>query len=313
MSFLLTVLGSSSALPTSKRYPSAHVLNVHEHFFLIDCGEGTQLQLRKFKFRFTRINHIFISHLHGDHVFGLPGLLSTFNLLGRKSEICIYGHIELQQYLSCFLNQFGKDLLFAVKFVPVKTNRQAIIFENKQVSVESIPLRHRIPTIGFLFREKEKERNIRKEVIKKYDLGIKDILRIKQGEDFITRDGQSVPNHILTIPPFRGRSYAYCSDTLFHKRLAERIKDVDLLYHEATFLEKDHKLARLTMHSTVAQAARIAKLSNAGKLLIGHFSSRYKSINEIVNEAKSIFENTEAVEDGNQYHVAQTRKEYEGI
>ncbi len=313
MSFTLTVLGSSSALPTSKRYPSAHVLNVREHFFLIDCGEGTQLQLRKYKFRFARINHIFISHLHGDHVFGLPGLISTFNLLGRNSELYIYGHIELQQYLNCFLNQFGKDLLFDIRFIPVKSKRQGIIFENKQVTVESIPLRHRIPTIGFLFREKEKDRNIRKDVIQKYKLNIKDIVRIKQGEDYITRDGQSIPNQELTIPPFKGRSFAYCSDTLFHKGLAERIKDVDLLYHEATFMEKDKKLARLTMHSTVAQAASIAKLAKAGELLIGHFSSRYKSIDEIVNEARTVFENTQAVEDGNQYHVDQRRKNFGDI
>ena len=311
MSFLLTVLGSSSALPTSKRYPSAHALNVHEHFFLIDCGEGTQLQLRKFKFRFAEINHIFISHLHGDHIFGLPGLISTFNLLGRTSELCIYGHLDFQQYLSCFQNQFGKDLLFHIRFVPLKANRQKVIFENRQVIVESIPLRHRIPTIGFLFREKEKDRNIRKEVIEKYEIGIKDILRIKQGGDYITRDGQTIPNQELTIPPFKGRTYAYCADTLYHKSLAERIKNVDLLYHEATFMDKDKKLAKLTMHSTAVQAASIAKQANAGKLLIGHFSSRYKGTDEIVKEARTIFENTEAVEDGNQYHVLQQRKKYE--
>jgi ribonuclease Z len=281
---------------------------VHEHFFLIDCGEGTQLQLRKFKLRFARINHTFISHLHGDHVFGLPGLLSTFNLLGRKKEFCIYGHVEVQQYLNCFLNQFGKDLLFDIRFIPVKTNRQDIIFENKQVIVESVPLRHRIPTIGFLFREKEKERNIRKDVIEKYEMNIRDIVRVKQGEDFITRDGQSIPNRNLTIPPFKGRTFAYCSDTLYHKSLAERIKNVDLLYHEATFLDRDRKLARLTMHSTVAQAASIAGQANAGKLLIGHFSSRYKKKEEIINEARAIFKNTEAVEDGDQYHVDQHRK-----
>lgn len=309
----MTVLGSSSALPTSKRYPSAHVLNVHEHFFLIDCGEGTQLQLRKFKFRFAKINHIFISHLHGDHVFGLPGLLSTFNLLGRKPELFIYGHADLKQYLDCFFNQFGNDMLFKIRFIPVKTNRQCIIFENKKVAVESIPLRHRIPTTGFLFREKEKDRNIRKDVIKKYDMNIKDIVCIKKGEDYITGDGRTVPNRELTIQPFKSRSFAYCSDTLFHKRLADRIKNVDLLYHEATFLEKDKKLAKLTMHSTVSQAASIAKLANAGKLLIGHFSSRYKSMDEIVNEAKTIFENTEAVEDGNHYHVDQVRKDFDDL
>jgi ribonuclease Z len=309
MSFVLTVLGSSSALPTSKRYPSAHVLNVHEHFFLIDCGEGTQLQLRKFKIRFSKINHVFISHVHGDHIFGLPGLISTFHLLGRTSELCIYGHMDLQQYLSCFLNQFGKDLLFNVKFIPLKANCQKVIFENRQVAVESIPLRHRIPTVGFLFREKEKERNIRKEAIEKYNIGIRDIVRIKQGENYMTQDGHLIPNHELTIPPFKGRTYAYCSDTLFHRSLAERIREVDLLYHEATFMEKDKKLAKLTMHSTAAQAAGIAKLANAGRLLIGHFSSRYKEIDAVVKEAQKVFEKTDAVEDGNQYDVVQYRKE----
>lgn len=309
----MTVLGSSSALPTSRRYPSAHVLNVHEHFFLIDCGEGTQLQLRKYKLRFAKINHIFISHLHGDHVFGLPGLLSTFSLLGRKNLLCIYGHTELQQYLKCFLDQFGKDIPFELRFIPVKTRHQSVIFENKQVIVESIPLRHRIPTVGFIFREKEKDRNIRKDVIQKYDLNIKDIVRIKKGEDYITRNGQSVPNRELTIPPFKGRSFAYCSDTLYHKRLAERIKNIDLLYHEATFLDRDKKLARLTMHSTVAQAASVAKQANAGKLLIGHFSSRYKNMDEIVDEAKAIFRNSEAVEDGSQYHVDQRRKDFDDL
>jgi ribonuclease Z len=277
---------------------------------LIDCGEGTQLQLRKFKIRFSKINQIFISHLHGDHIFGLPGLISTFNLLGRKSELCIYGHVDLQQYLSCFLNQFGKDLLFNIKFVPVKTNRQKIIFENRQVIVETIPLRHRIPTVGFLFREKEKDRNILKEAIEKYNINIRDIVRIKQGQDYITRDGERIPNQKLTIPPFKGRTYAYCTDTVFHKSLAERIKDVDLLYHEATFLDADKKLAKLTMHSTAVQAASIAKLANAGRLLIGHFSSRYKKIDAIINEAKAIFENTDAVEDGNEYHISQVRKEH---
>ncbi len=309
MSFVLTVLGSSSALPTSKRYPSAHVLNVRGHFFLIDCGEGTQLQLRKFKIRFSKINHIFISHLHGDHIFGLPGLISTFHLLGRTSELYIYGHVDLQQYLTCFLNQFGKDLLFNVKFIPLKANRQIAIFENRHVVVESIPLRHRIPTVGFLFREKEKERNILKEVIDKYNIGITDIVRIKQGEDYITQDGRTIPNQELTIPPFKGRTYAYCSDTLYHRSLAERIREVDLLYHEATFMEKDKKLAKLTMHSTAAQAAGIAKLANAGRLLIGHFSSRYKETDLFVKEAQKVFEKTDAVEDGNQYNVVQYRKE----
>lgn len=309
MSFILTVLGSSSALPTSKRFPSAHVLNVDEHFFLIDCGEGTQFQLRKFKIPLSRINQIFISHLHGDHIFGLPGLISTFNLLGRTSDLHIYGHNQLNTYLEFYKSQFGRDLTFNINFVPVKTKKQQVIYEDKHVAVESVPLRHRIPVTGFIFREKEKERNIRKEVIQKYKISIKDIVNIKKGQDYVLPDGEIVRNASLTIPPFRGRSYAYCADTLYFKGLAERVKNVDLLYHEATFMEKDKRLARLTMHSTAAQAAKIAMLAGVGKLIIGHFSSRYTDVNDMVREARETFENTETAEDGRQYEVPRERKD----
>lgn len=309
MSFILTVLGSSSALPTSKRFPSAHVLNIHEHFFLVDCGEGTQFQLRKLQVRLSRINQIFISHLHGDHIFGLPGLISTFSLLGRTNDLYIYGHSQLSTYLEFYKSQFGRDLTFNIIFIPVKTNKQQVIYEDKHVTVETIPLRHRIPVTGFMFREKEKDRNIRKEAIKKFEISIRDIVNIKKGKDYILPDGRIIPNADLTIPPFRSRSYAYCADTLFFKGLAERIKNVDLLYHEATFMEKDKKLARLTMHSTAAQAARIAMLAGVRKLIIGHFSSRYKDVNDLVSEAREIFENTEAAEDGRQFVLPRERKD----
>ena len=309
MSFSVTILGSSSALPTSKRFPSAHAINLHEHFFLIDCGEGTQMQLRKFKIKLGRLNHIFISHLHGDHVFGLPGLFSTFSLLGRKSDLFVHGHAELKKLIDFYTGFFGKDIQFNIVFQPFGTRRQELIFENKQITVHTIPLKHRVPACGFLFKEKEKTRNLRKDMIDKYKLSIKDIVKIKSGEDYVTGDGSVVPNSILTLPPLKPRSYAYCSDTVYLKKIAGLIKDVDILYHEATFLEKDKDLAKLTLHSTAKQAASIAKEANAGRLLIGHFSSRYDNTELFEKEAAEIFENTEAVEDGNQYVIEQTRTE----
>lgn len=302
MIFSLTVLGSSSALPTSKRFPSAHVLNVHEHFFLIDCGEGTQIQLRRFKIKFSRIDHIFISHLHGDHVLGLPGLLSTFSLLGRKNDLFIHAHLEIKHLIEFFLKYFGQDLTFTIHIVPFKTKKNEIIYEDKNVTVWSLPLKHRVPSSGFLFIEKEKPRNIIPEMIKKYSIPIKDIVRIKSGEDFYTDEG-TIPNKKLTYPPFKIRSYAYCSDTAYQKNLPDLVKNVTLLYHEATFLQRDKGLARLTMHSTTHEAATIAKEAGAEKLLIGHFSSRYKNTDLFESEAKEIFLNTEAVEDGKEYAV----------
>ena len=309
MSFSLTVLGSSSALPTSKRFPSAHVLNVHEHFFLIDCGEGTQMQLRKYKIKISKINHILISHMHGDHIFGLPGLFSTFNLLGRKNDLFVYGHEKMKSLIDFYQNHFGKDLLYDIHFVPLGTKKQAVFYEDKHITIETLPLRHRIPTVGFLFREKQKELNIRKEVIDKYNISIADIVKIKNGQDYMTETGKVIPNSKLTIPPYIPRSYAYCSDTLFHTRLSQRVNGIDLLYHEATFLDADRNLAKLTLHSTAKQAATIAQMAGVQKLLIGHFSSRYKETGAFVSEAKEIFENTEGVEDGMQYDIPLRRNE----
>ncbi len=309
MSFSLTVLGSSSALPTSKRFPSAHALNVHEHFFLIDCGEGTQMQLRKYRIKISRINHILISHMHGDHVYGLPGLFSTFNLLGRKTDLYVYGQNDLKYLIEFYKTHFGKDLSYNIQFIPLKTKKQYVFYEDKHVTIETLPLKHRIPTIGFLFREKEREMNIRKELIEKYNISISDIVQIKKGRDYVTGKGDPIPNSELTIPPFISRSYAYCSDTLFHTRLSERVKGIDLLYHEATFLEKDKNIAGLTFHSTASQAATIAKMAGVQKLIIGHFSSRYEETEAFVSEAKKVFENTEAAEDGKEYNVPLKRRE----
>jgi ribonuclease Z len=307
MSFSLTVLGSSSALPTSMRNPSAHVLNIHEHFYLIDCGEGTQMQLNKFKINLNKINNIFISHLHGDHLFGLFGLLSTYNLLNRKNDLHIYAHPEIKHTIKYYKDNFGENLCYNIIINPFKANISQLIFENKHITIETIPLKHRIPTVGFLFMEKEKQKNIRKELIKKYNILIKDIVKIKQGADYITSTGEIIRNEKLTLPPYKKRSFAYCSDTIYTERIIPKIYGVSLLYFETTFLDKDKKLAKLTYHMTASQAAKLAKKAEAERLLIGHFSARYKDVNLLVKEAKSIFKNTVAVEDGNVYTVAAER------
>jgi ribonuclease Z len=307
MSFSLTILGSSSALPTSRRNPSAHVLNVHEHFFLIDCGEGTQLQINKYNIRLGKINHVFISHLHGDHMFGLYGLFSTFNLLNREHDLHIYAHPEINHTIKYYKDWFGNKLSYNIIIHPFKSNRRILIFENKHMTVESFPLKHRIPTVGFIFREKEKPRNIKKEVVEKYNIPVKEIVKIKQGEDFTTSEGQTIKNEQLTLPPYRLRSYAYCSDTLYTKRYIEYIKGVNLLFHETTFLNRDKDLAKQTYHSTAFQAATIAKEAGVGKLLIGHFSARYKDVSVLVEEARKIFKNTYAVEDGDNFRIEPER------
>jgi ribonuclease Z len=299
----LTILGSSSALPTSERYPSAHVLNAHERLFLIDCGEGTQLQLRKNRIRFAKINHIFISHLHGDHIFGLYGLLSTFSLMGRKNEIHLYAPENYYEILQSHLNDFDIYLSFEIDFIPLSGNDSQTILDDKYITVKSFPLQHRIPAFGFLFREKPGDRNIIKDCIQKYQIPPIRIPAIKKGEDFVTTDGTVVKNEEITMPPPEPLSYAYCSDTKYFKRLASFVKGVSLLYHEATFDQSKKDLAAVTGHSTTLDAARTALDANAGSLIIGHFSSRYRDISPLVEEAKALFPDTFPAIDGKNYQV----------
>lgn len=299
----LTILGSSSALPTSERYPSAHVLNAHERLFLIDCGEGTQMQLRKNKIRFGKINHIFISHLHGDHIFGLYGLLSSFSLMGRKTPIHLYAPENYQHLLRSHLNDFDIKLSFEIDFIPLKGNDPFLILDDKYLTVTAFPLQHRVPAFGFLFREKLSDRNIIKEKIDEYQIPSVRIPAIKKGEDFVTPDGSVIRNSELTLPPHEQLSYAYCSDTSYFKRLASFIKGVTLLYHEATFDKSLNKLAEITGHSTTLDAAKTALNAGAGTLIIGHFSSRYKTISFLVEEARELFPDTIAAIDGKSYEV----------
>lgn len=301
MSFKLTILGSNSALPTSNRYPTAQVLEVPGRCFLIDCGEGTQIQLRRNKINFSKIQHIFISHLHGDHFYGLIGLLSTMNLMGIKNDVHIYSHSELKTLIDPLLNSIKGAMTINPVFHPLNFKKPQTVFESKKAEVISFPVKHSIPTCGFLFKEKPKSANIKKELIKAYNIPIAQIKAIKEGADFTTEDGQTIPNEKLTIAASPPKSYAFCTDTAYHPPIVEIIKDVDLLYHESTFLEELKDLAEKTKHSTAKQAARIAQLANVKKLLIGHFSARFTNTSYFETEAREVFTNTEAAVEGKTY------------
>jgi ribonuclease Z len=297
MRFELTILGSGSALPTSNRNTTAQVLNVLERFFLLDCGEGTQHQLRKYKVSFNQIGHILISHLHGDHFFGLFGLISTMSLVGRDRPLHIYGPADLENILSLVLKpQFDKPP-FPIVFHSLPEDEVGIIYEDKVVVVTAFPLRHSIPVWGFKFEEKPRLRKILEEKIKEHAISIPEIIHIKNGES-IERDGNTISNSELTTDPLGPRSYVFMTDTLIMKKYLDLINESQVLYHEATFLHEDVKLARKTMHTTAKQAAELAKDANVEKLLLGHFSTRYKSDELFLSEAKAVFSNTELASDG---------------
>ncbi len=303
MKFELTILGSNSALPKVNRFSTAQILNISEQLFLIDCGEGTQIQLRRYKIKFSKINHIFISHLHGDHIYGLPGLISTFNLLGRKKSLHIYCHSSFENILSMFLNSIERHLNYEIIYHYTDTKDKKLIFENKIVTVEAFPLKHKLTTTGFLFKEKQQLPTLRKDKLEFYNVPIALRKAIKEGNDFITKDSKIIPNREFTKEKKRPRSYAFCSDTQYSPKTAEYVKNVDLLYHEATFLEDMKTRAKETMHSTAKDAATVAKQANVKTLLLGHYSSRYNFTKKHIAEAKEIFENVYAVEDGFKFTV----------
>lgn len=295
--FNVQILGCGSALPTTMHNPSSQLVDVNNKLFMIDCGEGTQLQMRKARARIGRLDSIFISHLHGDHVFGLPGLISSLGLLGRTAELTIYAHQEMEQFLNPVLDFFCRDLSYNVRLVLLRRKGYNLIYENRTISIYSFPLKHRIATSGFLFKEKEKQRHIKREMIDYYNIPIREINNIKNGADFITPEGIAIPNKRLTTPANPQRSYAYCSDTAYDESIVPYIKGVDLLYHEATFAESEIARTKKTGHSTARQAAEIAKLAEVKKLVIGHFSSRYRDLNPLLEEAKAVFPNTELAEE----------------
>ena len=298
MKFEVTILGSNSAQPTPKRFSSAQVVNFREKLFLLDCGEGTQIQLRRYKQKFSRLNHIFITHLHGDHILGLPGLISTLNLMGRKSKLHIYAHQDLEKILQPLLDYFMHKAMFKIEYHPFDPTQHQLIYEDRALEIYTIPLQHRIPTAGFLLKEKPNEYNIKKEMIEAYNLGIKDILKVKQGEDFVDENGDIISNERLATPPRPSRSYAYITDTAYKPDICPLIEGVSTLYHEATFADEETLRMSKTLHSTGQQAAHIAQYAQAGKLLIGHFSSRYKDASIVERAAQRIFTNTTAVADG---------------
>lgn len=290
--FEVHILGCGSALPTLRHNATSQVVNIREKLFMIDCGEGTQVQLRRSRLRFNKLNHIFISHLHGDHCFGLMGLISTFGMLERTAQLHVYAHPELERLLRPHLNFFCKGLPFEVVFHPIDPGKREMIYDDRSVSVETIPLRHRLPTCGFLFREKPTPNHIRRDMIDFYRIPVYMINRIKNGEDFVTEEGVVIPNARLTFPSDPPRSYAYCSDTSYLPWIAEQIEGADLLFHEATFAEDNAARARQTQHSTAAQAARIALEAKVKRLVIGHFSARYEDEKALLKEAKDIFPDT---------------------
>ncbi len=300
----LTILGSSSALPTSARNPSAHVLNAHERLYLIDCGEGTQMQMRKCRIKISKINHIFISHLHGDHVFGLYGLISSLNLMGRNNPLYLYAPENFGNILKSHLNDFDIKPCFEIVFTGLKVKKPEVILDDRHIFVMAFPLKHRVESYGFIFREKEGDRKIIKEMIAIHNIPVSQMQRIKKGADLIKENGTIIKNEEITIPPPKPLSYAYCSDTSFFGRLPIFVKNVDLIYHEATFHSSLEDMARITGHSTAADAARVASKAGAGKLLIGHFSARYKDINPLLEEARAIFPETYAAEECKTYIIS---------
>lgn len=288
----VTILGCGSALPTMHHNNAAQVVEVDGHLYLIDCGEGTQIWLRRSKIAFSRIDAIFISHIHGDHVFGLIGLISSFNLLDRKKPLHIYAAKELESLLFTQIKMFCRDMAYEIVFHAVDATRQSVIFEDEKVTVKTVILQHRMPTTGFIFSEKQKQPHIRREMIDFYKIPNWKINAIKNGEDFVTDDGEVIPYTRLTTPAEKPRSYAYCSDTKYIPSLHEQLQGVNVLYHEATYANDRADMAGKYFHSTAEEAAKVARECKVEKLYIGHYSQRYNDEKVLLNEAKQIFENT---------------------
>lgn len=289
--FKVHILGCGSALPTSKHNASSQVVEIREKLFMIDCGEGTQVQLRRSRIRFTKISCVFISHLHGDHCFGLMGLISTFGLLGRTSTLRVYAPRELEEILKAQMQLFCNGLDFKVEFHAVDTTVSKVIYEDRSLTVTTLPLDHRIACCGFLFREKQGLPHIRRDMLDCYDIPLSQVNNIKNGADWTTVDGEVIPHTLLTTPADSPRSYAYCSDTRYMPQLYRLLEGVDTLYHESTYGNENVERARLYYHSTAAQAAQVARDAKVKKLILGHYSARYNDEKTLLKEAMQIFPN----------------------
>jgi ribonuclease Z len=296
--FTATILGSSAATPTSTRNPSAILLNMDYNYYLVDCGEGTQIQLRRMHYKLQKINHVFISHLHGDHFFGVIGLISTMHLMGRDKEMHLYGPPRLEEIVNLQLEASQTELVYPLIFHPTQAEKEETIYESDKHFVKSFPLDHRIATTGFIFGERPRRRKIDKEFLLKEDVPVPWIMRIKDGADYMSPSGVVFPNNEITKQPPTPRTFAYCSDTRYNPEIAQYVQGADLLYHEATFMEELKEVAKEKYHSTAAQAALTAQQAGVKHLLLGHFSARYKKLDGILEEAKAVFENTTLAQEG---------------
>ncbi|OUQ52821.1 ribonuclease Z [Alistipes sp. An116] len=303
MSFAVTILGCSSAKPTPNRHPSGQAVNIHEQYYLVDAGEGTQQQLIRYGINPLKLRAVFISHLHGDHVYGIFPLISTLGLYGRRTPLEVYAPAPFGEMLEADLRLFDADLPYEVIWHRVDTTKHALLMENRTVEVWSIPLRHRVPCAGVLFREKEPPLNVDKFKIVKYGLSIAQITAAKRGEDVTLESGEVIPNGELTYRPYRARSYAYLSDTNFSARAAELCRGVDLMYHEATYAAAEQRSARDRGHSTTLDAAKAALKAGAQRLVIGHYSSRYKDEGVLVDEARTLFPDTWPATEGVTFRI----------
>ena len=303
MNFTLNVLGTASALPTTERYPSAQVLNVRGRLFMIDCGEGAQIQLRRAGVSFLKIEHICLSHVHGDHIFGLFGLLSTMGMLGRTAPLAIYAPASLSPTLEFFRTNFGEGLLYEIEHVVLEMTSPEIVYENRNVELLAFPLNHRVETFGFMIREKMPQFNVHKDAIARYGLSLAEIGTLKRGED-VVRESMVIKNTEAAYLPFKPRSYAYCSDTAPFPELAQWVAGVNVLYHETTFPAEMAEMAEKTFHSTTLQAAQCALDAGVGRLLVGHYSSRFPSVEFYLDELRSVFPESYLTKDMDEIEIS---------
>lgn len=300
--FSVTILGSSSAAPTSRRHTTSQLVNFYHRYYLIDCGEGTQIQLRKKRLKISKINHIFISHLHGDHFFGLVGLISSLNLFGRTKDLHIYSDVRIKEVIDLQLQISETELQFNIEYHPLNFKEKTLIFEDKKLQVYSFPLDHRVPTCGFLFQEKQSLPNIKKEVIQNYNPGIDEIKQIREGGDLKLKE-MTIPNSDLIIPAPKPRSFAFCSDTKYTPLLYQYFEEVELLYAECTFMKDMQQIAEDKFHMTTSDVSKLAAECQTKKLIVGHFSARYKEMDEFDQELKSLFPESQLVNDLEEYHI----------
>ena len=298
MNFELNILGCGSAKPTTRHQPTSQILNVRGKFFMIDCGEGVQTQMQKMGLSMMNIGHIFISHNHGDHVFGLPGLVGTMDLLGRTAELHVHGPLQVGDFIDFLLKTFYTDIGYKLIFHPVDVHQYAPVYEDRSITVHSIPLQHRLPTCGYLFKEKPGLPHIRREMIDAFNIPVSQINNIKAGASWTTEDGTIIPHERLTTPAKPPRSYAYCSDTVYLPHLKDILHGVTLLYHEATYMHERALRAEQTRHTTALQAAMLARDAKVEKLCVGHFSASLKDENALLHEAQSVFANTILANEG---------------